>query len=49
MSTDTYCAGLADQMAQQRRVVAAARADLQHAVSRLDVELFQHSRHDRGL
>ena len=42
-------AGLADQMAQQRRVVAAAGPDLEHSVSWLHIELVQHSRHDRGL
>jgi hypothetical protein len=34
-------AGLADQMAQQRSVVAAACPDLEHAVARLHVELTQ--------
>jgi hypothetical protein len=38
-----------DQLGQQRGVVAAAGADLQHVVARLGVELTQHRRHDRGL
>jgi len=36
----------ADQMREQRRVVTRTGTDLQDPVSRLDVELLQHQRHD---
>ena len=42
-------AGGADQHRHQRGVVARARADLQHAHARTQVELFEHDRHHRRL
>ncbi len=42
-------AGPAGQLGEQRRVVAGARADLEHPVARLHAELLEHERHDRWL
>src|SRR5690606_10618370 len=43
LSMVNTCPSRAGQLRHERRVVADARADLQHAVAWLDVELFQHS------
>jgi hypothetical protein len=44
-----HSAGLADKLGQQRRVIAAARPDFQHAMARSHIELLKHSGHDRRL
>ena len=41
--------GLADKLGQQRRVIAAARPDFQHAMAWAHIELLKHSGHDRRL
>jgi hypothetical protein len=38
----------ADQAGEQGRVVAGARADLEHSVAGLEIEVLEHRGHDRG-
>jgi hypothetical protein len=39
-------AARADDLCHERRVVAGAGANLEHALTRLQPELFEHDRHD---